>query len=141
VVPVTRENCTIAANRTTPAVVFPKQGTPAFCDAQLSGINLFELRVDEEFMDITWHLSFSGRSPAKMAIADSIDFSGVGHNQSEYENVMAQDKAELFSMYKSFLSLSCRFIIIVQMALLVTDSTTTRIRDDVSRLSSWGQSC
>jgi hypothetical protein len=80
--------------------VFPKQGTPAFCDAQLSGINLFKLRVDKEFMDITWHLSFSGRSPAKMAIADSIEtnFSDVGHNQSEYENVMAQDKAELFSM-------------------------------------------
>jgi len=80
--------------------VFPKQGAPAFCDAQLSGINLLELRVDKEFMDITWHLSFSGRSPAKMAIADSIEtnFSGVGHNQSEYENVMAQDKAELFSM-------------------------------------------
>jgi hypothetical protein len=80
--------------------VFPKQGTPAFCDVQLSGINLFELRVDKEFMDITWHLSFSGRSPAKMAIADSIEtkFSDVGHNQSEYENVMAQAKAELFSM-------------------------------------------
>jgi hypothetical protein len=51
-------------------------------------------------MDITWHLSFSGRSPAKMAIADSIDtdFFSVGQNQSEYKNVMAQDKAELFSM-------------------------------------------
>jgi len=34
-----------------------------------------------------------------MAIADSIgiNFSGVGHNQSEYENVMAQDKAELIN--------------------------------------------
>jgi hypothetical protein len=100
VVPVTRENCTIAANRTTLAAVFPKQGAPAFCDAQLSGINLFELRVDKEFMDITWHLSFSGRSPAKMAIADSIDtdFFSVGQNQNKYKNVMAQDKAELFSM-------------------------------------------
>jgi hypothetical protein len=80
--------------------VFSKQGTPAVCDVQLSDINLFELRVDKEFMDITWHLSFSGRSPAKMAIADSIEtsFSSVGHNQSEYENVMAQDQAELFSM-------------------------------------------
>jgi hypothetical protein len=80
--------------------VFPKQGTPAFCDAQLSSVNLFEVRIDEGFMDITWHLSFSGRSPAKMTIADSIDvdFSKVSHNQSEYENVMAQDKAELFSM-------------------------------------------
>ncbi|KIM82704.1 hypothetical protein PILCRDRAFT_7616 [Piloderma croceum F 1598] len=34
-----------------------------------------------------------------MAIADSIDvdFSSVRHNQSEYKNVMAQDKAELFN--------------------------------------------
>ena len=72
---------------------------------RISSFDISKFPVDEEFMDITWHISFSGRSPAMMSIADGIGMLGVprGRNQSDYQRVMAQDKAELLSTLHTFL--------------------------------------
>jgi hypothetical protein len=105
-VPVTRDSRTIVANDSIAEVVLLKQGTFRGSYFEICGVDAFNFSVDEEFMDITWHISFSSRSPAKMSIADGIGILGasrIGYNQSDYQRVIAQDKAELWSTLRMFL--------------------------------------
>ena len=54
-------------------------------------------------MDVTWHLSFSGRSPGKLAFADMINLSHrTDPNATEYDKVITHDSAELWSQCRFF---------------------------------------
>lgn len=69
-------------------------------DTETDGRNIDILALtDKEFMDVTWHLSYSGRTPSKLFLADIVQFSpiAVNLNQSEYQKAMAHDATELWS--------------------------------------------
>ncbi|KAF5364886.1 hypothetical protein D9758_008107 [Tetrapyrgos nigripes] len=51
--------------------------------------------TESDTMDITWHITFSGRSPTKLQIGNTATPHTVNHRQSDYEKIVAQDKAEL----------------------------------------------
>ncbi|KAJ7666901.1 hypothetical protein DFH06DRAFT_1185007 [Mycena polygramma] len=54
--------------------------------------------TDPEFIDISWQLSYSGRSPAKFSAGELFSSSErVKHHESEYKKAKAQDKAELWN--------------------------------------------
>jgi hypothetical protein len=54
-------------------------------------------------MDVTWRLSFSGRSPGKMAFADMINLSHrPDSNATEYDKAITHDSAELWSQSRFF---------------------------------------
>ncbi|KAF7360598.1 hypothetical protein MVEN_00791200 [Mycena venus] len=70
-IPVTRENCTQPDNTTS---------------------------TDQDFIDINWQLSYSGRSPLKYLGADLfVPANRVLHNESDYKKAMAHDTAELMN--------------------------------------------
>ncbi|KAF5364957.1 hypothetical protein D9758_008113 [Tetrapyrgos nigripes] len=50
---------------------------------------------ESDTMDITWHITFSGVSPAQ--IGDSATPHTVNHHQSDYEKIVEQDHAELYN--------------------------------------------
>lgn len=78
-VPVSRENCTFAGNDTTQTVVLPKQY--------------------EEYMDITWRISFSGRTPGKLILGDALGKVTIkpGFNQTKYETQNSHSWSELIN--------------------------------------------
>ncbi|KAJ7792321.1 hypothetical protein B0H14DRAFT_2931666 [Mycena olivaceomarginata] len=75
-IPVTRENCTEFEN--TPS-------DPAYPSA--------------DFINVDWRISYSGRSPVKYLLSDSLAGSPqrVAYNESDYKKVMAHDTAELLN--------------------------------------------
>ncbi|KAF5361491.1 hypothetical protein D9758_006202 [Tetrapyrgos nigripes] len=83
-VPVHRENCT---------------GKTVF-DNNANSTSTFNL-TDAEFMNVTWHISFTGRSPAKAhfgALLDSPPLTrAVNHSQSDYQKVVDQDTVEFWN--------------------------------------------
>ncbi|KAK7443476.1 hypothetical protein VKT23_015650 [Stygiomarasmius scandens] len=77
-VPVDRENCT----------------GETILDANSTSI--FNHTADS--MDITWHISFSGRSPAKDTIGNVFASPyALNHSQSDYDKVNAQDTVEIWN--------------------------------------------
>ncbi|KAJ6632547.1 hypothetical protein B0H10DRAFT_1977759 [Mycena sp. CBHHK59/15] len=57
-----------------------------------------ETTHDPEFIDIDWHLSYSGRTPGKFVVTELIPKSHrVGHLESEYKKAKVHDKAELWN--------------------------------------------
>ncbi|KAJ7315037.1 hypothetical protein DFH08DRAFT_425650 [Mycena albidolilacea] len=68
-IPVTRENCTNTSS------------------------------TDPDFIKIDWRISYSGRSPVKYLLSDSLDRSPsrVSYNESDYKKVMAHNKAEVLN--------------------------------------------
>ncbi|KAK7046049.1 hypothetical protein VNI00_007044 [Paramarasmius palmivorus] len=80
-VPVTRQVCDQNATR---AVAKLREN---FADSDL------------EFMNITWHLSFSGRKPNKLATAEELDVLGPNPetNLTERQSQAAHEKAELYN--------------------------------------------
>jgi hypothetical protein len=55
-------------------------------------------RVENDTIDISWLISFSGRSPTKVAFADTfLRPNQAAHNASDYARIMAQHSAETIS--------------------------------------------
>jgi hypothetical protein len=55
-------------------------------------------RPDTDFMNVTWHISFMGRSPAKHELGTLLSSQPiVNHYQSDYQKVQDQDSMELWS--------------------------------------------
>jgi hypothetical protein len=55
-------------------------------------------RVENDTIDISWLISFSGRSPTKVAFADTfLRPDQAAHNASDYARIMAQHSAETMS--------------------------------------------
>ncbi|THV02601.1 hypothetical protein K435DRAFT_962911 [Dendrothele bispora CBS 962.96] len=78
-VPVDREDCTDKD-------VLNANGTSTFN------------HTDADSMDVTWHLSFSGRSPLKAVLGGTLSPpSTVNHSQSDFDKVDAQDTRELWN--------------------------------------------
>ncbi|KAK0189982.1 hypothetical protein F5146DRAFT_646847 [Armillaria mellea] len=77
-VPVDRENCSVPADRSVDALEVP------------------------ELMDITWRISFSGRSPAKHLLSTVIPPRPVGVNNSrtDFETTSKQDAAEFIDGFR-----------------------------------------
>ncbi|KAJ7119545.1 hypothetical protein C8R44DRAFT_921775 [Mycena epipterygia] len=67
-IPVTRENCTQSENVTS---------------------------SDSDFIEVNWKLSYSGRTPPKFRMVESMGPSRVGHLESDHKKANAQDTAEL----------------------------------------------
>jgi len=66
-----------------------------FDDFQLTHLSQY---LEANSMDITWHISFSGRSPAKDTIGKAFASPhALNHSQSDYDKVNAQDTAEIWS--------------------------------------------
>jgi hypothetical protein len=62
------------------------------------GANLALLCTDEDFMDISWRISFSGRSPGKLAFADMLSLhQRVNYTTSQYEKAVVHAQVELIS--------------------------------------------
>jgi hypothetical protein len=56
------------------------------------------LHIDEEFMNITWRISFSGRSPGKLLFGDMFNWAyRVDHNDTQYDKMVKHDTVELLS--------------------------------------------
>ncbi|KAF5361433.1 hypothetical protein D9758_006162 [Tetrapyrgos nigripes] len=80
-VPVHREDCTGKEIQNT-------------IDNSSSTFNL----ADSDFMNFTWHISFTGRSPAKFELGSYIGSQPtVNHSQSDYQKVQDQDSVELLN--------------------------------------------
>ncbi|KAF5364954.1 hypothetical protein D9758_008110 [Tetrapyrgos nigripes] len=68
------------------------------CEDAVRSPNVTSLNFNEsDSMDITWHITFSGRTPVKHLVT-SVDFVySANHSQNRYEKLDAQDEAELRS--------------------------------------------
>jgi hypothetical protein len=95
-VPVVLEECPSGAGSSAPDVANEK-GATSTCSVRevaLSHIPTTD-SGDKDYVDITWHISFSGRTPGKAAIADvaaTPPFPPM-HNSTEYERLLIQDQA------------------------------------------------
>ncbi|KAJ7471928.1 hypothetical protein FB451DRAFT_311308 [Mycena latifolia] len=57
-----------------------------------------ETLTDPDSMEVTWHLSYSGRTPAKFTFTESARrLNRVGHHESDLKKAKAQDSAELMN--------------------------------------------
>jgi len=102
-VPVSRENCSTNTDETAAysRVVgsFPKPaGVLMMLPVSNSRPDLVLLCPDEEFMDISWRISYSGRSPGMLQFADIFSSSHrVNYDSSPSTKSATQDGAELMS--------------------------------------------
>ncbi|KAJ7587131.1 hypothetical protein C8J56DRAFT_1026641 [Mycena floridula] len=52
---------------------------------------------DEEYMNLTWHLSYSGRSPGKLFVGELVDVKPKNYTTSEYQKGIDHEMSELWN--------------------------------------------
>jgi hypothetical protein len=59
--------------------------------------------LETDFIEVTWQLSYSGRTPAKFLVTELMPRQArVKHHESDYKLAKAHDSAELWSWFLSF---------------------------------------
>lgn len=76
-IPVNRENCSTILK-------------PAETNKTLSNV-----APEQDFVNVTWKISYSGRTPGKHIVSDVLSYKFDDHNQTERDRILGQDVAEL----------------------------------------------
>ena len=102
----------------------------AFCTSVYLPILTFGLGAEKYFLNVSWHLSYSGRTPAKIRIAEMADQSKYySFDEAEHEQVKAHHDAEMTSAYALIKESLLHIFKMIQRALSVTSLAQRHIQD------------